>query len=210
MGQMARGQRLPRLLGGMFVSTTVWPSREKAWEILTRYTQSPNLIKHALAVEAVMRAIAQQHGEDTDLFGLVGLLHDFDYEKYPEIGQHTIEGGKILLDAGFPERIVYAIRSHVTENGLERRGLLERAIFASDELTGFVVAVTLVRPTKSLADVTPRSVIKKLKDKGFARGVNRDEVYAGVNGLGAQLDTFIQFIVDALKPHAQVLGLNAD
>ncbi len=190
------------------MSTTVWPSRQKAWDILTRYTKNPNLIKHAVAVEAVMRAIAQKHGEDADLFGLVGLLHDFDYEMYPEIGQHTIEGGKILLDEGFPERIVYAIRSHVTENGLERRELLERSIFASDELTGFIVAVTLVRPTKSLSDVSPRSVIKKLKDKGFARGVNRDEVYAGVAGLGEDLASFIQFIVDALKPHADKVGLN--
>ncbi len=190
------------------MSTTVWPSRQKAWDILTRYTKNPNLIKHAVAVEAVMRAIAQKHGEDADLFGLVGLLHDFDYEMYPEIGQHTIEGGKILLNEGFPERIVYAIRSHVTENGLERRELLERSIFASDELTGFIVAVTLVRPTKSLSDVSPRSVIKKLKDKGFARGVNRDEVYAGVAGLGEDLATFIQFIVDALKPHADEVGLN--
>lgn len=185
-----------------------WPSREQAWEILNRYTKNPNLVKHGLAVEAVMRAIARQNGEDEDLFGLVGLLHDFDYEVYPEIGQHTIEGGKILLQEGFPERIVAAIRSHVTENGLPRDGLLEKAIFASDELTGFIVAVTLVRPDKNLSDVTPKSVIKKLKDKGFARGVNRADVYDGTAGLGVELDLFITFIVDALKPHAEALGLN--
>nr|WP_243239553.1 HDIG domain-containing metalloprotein [Sulfobacillus harzensis] len=184
------------------------PARDKAWDILNRYTKNPNLIKHGLAVEAVMRAIAVQHGEDPDLFGLVGLLHDFDYEAYPEIGEHTIEGGRILAAEGFPDRIITAIRSHVTENGLPRDTLLEKAIFASDELTGFVVAVTLVRPEKSLSEVTPRSVIKKLKDKGFARGVNRADVYAGVEGLGVPLEDFITFIVDALKPHAAALGLN--
>lgn len=190
------------------MSTTLWPTRDKAWKILTQYTQNPNLIKHGLAVEAVMRAIAEEHGEDVELFGLVGLLHDFDYEMYPEIGQHTIEGGEILIQEGFPDRIVRAIRSHVTENAMPRDDLLEKAIFAADELTGFVVAVTLVRPTQSLSEVSPRSVIKKLKDKGFARGVNRDEVYAGVRGLGAELEPFIAFVVEALKPHAAELGLN--
>ncbi len=184
------------------------PDRTQAWEILNRYTKNPNLIKHGLAVEAVMRAIAAEHGEDPDLFGMVGLLHDFDYEAYPEIGQHTIEGGRILAAEGFPERIITAIQSHVTENGLPRDSLLEKAIFASDELTGFIVAVTLVRPEKRLSEVTPRSVIKKLKDKGFARGVNRDDVYGGVEGLDVDLEEFITFIVDALKPHADLLGLN--
>ncbi|MCY0877841.1 MAG: HDIG domain-containing protein [Firmicutes bacterium] len=185
-----------------------WPSREQAWDILNRYTQNPQLIKHALAVEAVMRALARQYGEDEDLFGLVGLLHDFDYEKYPAIGEHTIKGGEILLQEGFPERIVTAIRSHVTENQIPRDGLLEKAIFAADELTGFVVAVTLVRPEKQLSQVTPRSVIKKLKDKSFARGVNRQEVYDGVAGLGVDLEAFIAFIVEALEPQAAALGLN--
>ncbi|PSR20096.1 MAG: HAD family hydrolase [Sulfobacillus acidophilus] len=188
--------------------TMIWPAREQGWQILNQYTKNPNLVKHGLAVEAVMRAIAQAHGEDVELFGLVGLLHDFDYEMYPHIGQHTIEGGKILLNAGFPDRIVRAIRSHVTENGLPRDDLLERAIFAADELTGFVVAVTLVRPGKSLSEVSPRSVIKKLKDKGFARGVNRNDVYDGVKGLGEDLEAFIAFVVDTLKPHAAELGLN--
>lgn len=190
------------------MSTATWPSREKAWEILNRYTKNPNLIKHGLAVEAVMRTIAQQHQEDAELFGLVGLLHDFDYEAYPEIGQHTIEGGKILLQEDFPEDLVAAIRSHVTENNIPRDTLVKKAIFASDELTGFIVAVTLVRPDKSLSDVSPQSVKKKLKDKGFARGVNRSDVYDGVAGLGIELDDFVLFIVEALKPHAAELGLN--
>lgn len=188
--------------------TSTWPSREQAWEILNRYTKNPNLIKHALAVEAVMKKIAHEHQEDEHLFGLVGLLHDFDYEVYPDIGQHTIEGGKILANEGFPDLIITAIRSHVTENQIPRDTLLHQAIFASDELTGFVVAVTLVRPDKNLSDVSSRSVIKKLKDKGFARGVNRSDVYQGVEGLGVELDEFIDFIVNALKPHAEVLGLN--
>lgn len=190
------------------MTVTAWPSRDEAWAILNQYTKNPNLIKHAVAVEGVMQAIARAHGEDAHLFGLVGLLHDFDYEQYPEIGQHTIEGGNILLAAGFPTVIVEAIRSHVTENNVPRDTLLKRAIFASDELTGFVVAVTLVRPTKNISDVTARSVIKKLKDKGFARRVNRDEVYAGVLGMNTELEDFIAFIVEALTPLAEDLGLN--
>ncbi len=186
----------------------VWPAREQAWELLNRYTKNPNLVKHGLAVEAVMRAIAIRHGDDVDLFGLVGLLHDFDYERYPEIGQHTIEGGRILQSEGFPEKIIEAIRSHVTENNIPRDTLLKRSIFAADELTGFIVAVALVKPDKSLSQVSPRSVIKKLKDKGFARGVNRDEVYAGVHGMDMELDAFIPFIVEALTPLARDLGLN--
>ncbi len=185
-----------------------WPDRQQAWAILNQYTKSPGLIKHALAVEAVMRALADQHHDDVQLFGLVGLLHDFDYEQYPEIGQHTIEGGKILRQAGFPEVIVDAIQSHVTENQIPRDTYVKRAIFASDELTGFIVAVTLVRPTKSLGEVSARSVMKKLKDKGFARGVNRDEVYEGVAGLNIDLENFIAFIVSALTPQAQNLDLN--
>jgi putative nucleotidyltransferase with HDIG domain len=185
-----------------------WPSRDQAWDILNRYTNNPQLIKHALAVEAVMRAIAAKYGDDEDLFGLVGLLHDFDYERYPAVGQHTIEGGQILRAEGFPDRIITAIQSHVTENHIPREGLLEKAIFASDELTGFIVAVTLVRPEKQLSQVTPRSVMKKLKDKSFARGVNRQEVYDGVSALGVDLEEFIVFIIEALKPHAESLGLN--
>ncbi len=188
--------------------TQTWPDRELAWALLNEYTKNPSLVKHGVAVEAVMRALAHEHGQDADLFGLVGLLHDFDYERYPEIGQHTIEGGEILLQHGFPDIIVRAIRSHVTENGISRDSLLERGIYASDELTGFVVAVTLVKPNKSLSEVSASSVIKKLKDKGFARGVNRHDVYDGVAGLGVTLEDYVAFILQALKPHAEVLGLN--
>lgn len=186
----------------------ILPSRDQALAILHQHTSNQNLVKHGLAVEAVMRAIAIRHHQDPEFFGLVGLLHDFDYEEYPDIGQHTIEGGRILANAGFPDAIIQAIQSHVTENGLSRDQVVEKAIFAADELTGFVVAVTLVRPSQSLSEVTARSVIKKLKDKGFARGVNRQDVYEGVSGLGEDLDSFITFIVETLKPHAEALGLH--
>lgn len=185
------------------------PDRGTSWDLLNRYTANPSLIKHALAVEAVMRALAERYGEDPDLFGTVGLLHDFDYEAFPNIGEHTVEGAKILTEADFPPIIIEAISSHVTENGIARDTVLKRAIYAADELTGFVVAVTLVRPSKSLRDVAPRSVIKKLKDKSFAKGVNRDDVYQGAEGLEIPLDALIQFVVDALAPHAESLGLNA-
>jgi putative nucleotidyltransferase with HDIG domain len=159
-----------------------------------------------LAVEAVMRAFARRHGEPEDLYGLVGLLHDFDYERWPEIGQHTVEGAKILRAEGFPPVIVDAILSHVTENGLPRDSLLKKAIFACDELTGFVVAVALVKGG-DLAQVTPQSVQKKLKDKSFARGVRREDVTDGAALLGIPLDEHIAFVVEALKPVAEDIGL---
>ncbi|OLZ10567.1 HDIG domain-containing metalloprotein [Sulfobacillus thermosulfidooxidans] len=190
------------------MSTTLWPGREQAWQLLNRYTKNPSLIKHALAVEAVMQALAERYGEDPDLYARVGLLHDFDYEAFPEIGEHTIQGGRILAEEGFPDLIVEAIRSHVNENGIPRDTLLKRAIYAADELTGFIVAATLVRPNKSLSELTPKSVIKKLKDKSFAKGVNRNDVYQGAEGLGIELDELIQFIINALIPHAEALGLN--
>jgi putative nucleotidyltransferase with HDIG domain len=182
------------------------PTRQQAWDILTRYTEGDRLRKHALAVEAVMRAFARRHGEPEDLYGLVGLLHDFDYERWPEIGQHTVEGAKILRAEGFPPVIVDAILSHVTENGLPRDSLLKKAIFACDELTGFVVAVALVKGG-DLAQVTPQSVQKKLKDKSFARGVRREDVTDGAALLGIPLDEHIAFVVEALKPVAEDIGL---
>ncbi len=186
---------------------TRWPARSECWEILNRYTKNPSLIKHALAVEAVMRALAERYGEDPELFARVGLLHDFDYEVYPEIGEHTIKGGHVLAEEGFPPLIIEAIQSHVSENGIPRDTRLKQAIYAADELTGFIVAVTLVRPNKSLSEVSVRSVMKKLKDKGFAKGVNREDVYRGAEGLDIALDELIPFIIAALRPHAAQLGL---
>lgn len=184
------------------------PTRERAWEILTEYTEGDRLRKHALGVEAVMKAFARAHGEDEHLYGLVGLLHDFDYEQFPEIGQHTLEGAKILRAAGFPAVVVDAILSHVTENGLPRDTLLKKAIFACDELTGFVVAVALVKGG-DLGQVSVPSVMKKLRDKGFARGVHRPDVTDGAALLGLALEDHIAFVIEAMKAVAPTLGLRA-
>lgn len=183
-----------------------WPRREEAWGLLTRYTESPALRAHALAVEAVMRRLAERAGEDPALYGLVGLLHDFDYEQYPEIGAHTIEGGRILAAAGFPPLIIEAIQSHVTENGLVRDTLLKKAIYAADELTGLVVAVALVKG-RDLSQVSAASVMKKVKDKSFARGVSREDVYAGAHGLALEVPELVDVILEALAPIAGQLGL---
>lgn len=182
------------------------PGREAAWTLLTRYTASPALRAHGLAVEAVMRALASRHGEDPDLYGLVGLLHDFDYERYPEVGTHTIEGGRILAAAGFPPLVIEAIQSHVTENGLLRDTLLKKSIYAADELTGLVVAVALVKG-RDLSQVTAASVMKKVKDKSFARGVNREDVYGGAHGLALEVPELVEVILEALGPIADRLGL---
>ncbi|MCL4318560.1 MAG: HDIG domain-containing protein [Firmicutes bacterium] len=190
------------------MSPTTWPSRNQAWELLNRYTKNPSLIKHAVAVEAVMGALGERYHEDIELYKRVGLLHDFDYEAFPEIGAHTVEGAKILETEGFPPIIIEAIQSHVTENNIARDTWLKKSIYAADELTGFIVAVTLVRPSKSLSEVTPKSVKKKLKDKSFARGVNRDDVYGGATGLDIELDELIEFIVRALMPISQEIDLH--
>lgn len=183
------------------------PGREQAWALLTQYTESDGLRKHALAVEAVMRALARRYGEDEDLWGLVGLLHDFDYERWPALGAHTVEGAKILRAEGFPPVVIEAILSHVTENGIPRDTRLKQAIYAADELTGFVVAVALVKG-RQLSAVTPESVLKKLKDKSFARGVNRTDVVQGADLLGVPLADHIAFVVDALRSVAEQIGLS--
>lgn len=187
-------------------TTLVLPGRDAAWALLTRYTQSPALRAHGLAVEAVMRQLAERQGEDPDLYGLVGLLHDFDYERYPEVGTHTIEGGRILAAAGFPPVIIEAIQSHVTENGIFRDTLLKKSIYAADELTGLVVAVALVKG-RDLTQVTTGSVMKKVKDKSFARGVSREDVYAGAHGLAMEVPELVDVILGALGPIADRLGL---
>lgn len=182
------------------------PGRDTAWAMLVRYTESPALRTHGLAVEAVMRALAERHGEDPELYGLVGLLHDFDYERYPEVGTHTIEGGRILAAGGFPAVVIEAIQSHVTENGLLRDTLLKKSIYAADELTGLVVAVALVKG-RDLSQVTTASVMKKVKDKSFARGVNREDVYGGAHGLALDVPELVEVILGALSPIADRLGL---
>jgi putative nucleotidyltransferase with HDIG domain len=185
------------------------PSREEAWSLLCEYTQGESLRRHARAVEEVMRAYARKLGEDEEKWGLTGLLHDFDYEAYPDPEEHTVAGGTILRERGYPEEIVHAIQAHNEANGLglRRSSSMAKVLFACDELAGFITAVTLVRPSKSIHEVKPKSVKKKLKDKSFAASVNRDEVRVGMEELGVEPDEHIQFMIDALKPIAGEIGL---
>ena len=175
--------------------------RQDAWELLCEYTKGEGLRKHGLAVEAVMRHFARKHGEDEESWGIVGLLHDFDYE------QHPSEGAPILRERGYPEELVRAILSHADHTGVPRDTLMARALFAVDELTGFITAVALVRPNKSIHEVEPRSVRKKLKDKAFARSVNRDDIVKGAEELGVELPEHIAEVIEAMRPVAGELGL---
>lgn len=183
-------------------------SREAAWELLTEFTKSDSLRKHALAVETLMRAYAQKFGEDPELWGVVGLLHDFDYEVYPTMPDHPNKGAQILRERGYPEDIIYAISSHVSDLNMPRLNLLCKAIYACDELAGFLIASALVRPGKSIIGMETKSVRKKLKDKAFARAVNRDDIYKGAEELGVDLDEHITFCIRALEARAAGLGLD--
>jgi putative nucleotidyltransferase with HDIG domain len=182
-------------------------NRQDAWALLCGYTQSPGLRKHALAVEAAMRAYARRFGEDEEKWAIVGLLHDFDYEIHPTLDQHPQDGAKILRERGYPEDVVYAVLSHAEHLGMERRSPMDKAIYAVDELTGLITAVALVRPTKSLFEVDSAAVRKKMKDKAFARSVNRDDVIKGAEILGVDLDEHITFVIEAMKEVADELGL---
>lgn len=182
-------------------------NREDAWALLCEYTQSAGLRKHALAVEAAMRAYARRFGEDEERWAVVGLLHDFDYEIHPTLDQHPQDGAKILRERGYPEDVVYAVLSHAEHLGMERKSPMDKAIYAVDELTGLITAVALVKPGKSLDEVDARSVRKKMKDKAFARSVNRDDVVKGAEILGVDLDEHIAFVIEAMKEVADELGL---
>ncbi len=182
-------------------------TRESAWELLTEFTKRESLRKHALAVEALMRAYAQKFGEDVEMWGIVGLLHDFDYEMYPTMPDHPTKGAEVLRQRGYPEEIIYAISSHVSELNLPRNSLLCKAIYACDELAGFLTASALVRPGKSIIGMEAKSVRKKLKDKAFARAVNRDDIYKGAEALGVDLDEHITFCIHAMASNAAALGL---
>ncbi len=181
--------------------------RETAWALLCEYTAGDGLRKHGLAVEAVMRHLARQHGADEDLWGVTGLLHDFDYERWPTTEGHPYEGNKILIERGCPEEIRTAIMGHAEYTGVARETPLAKTLFAADELTGFVTAVALVRPNKSVFEVEPASVRKKMKDKAFARQVNRDDIINGAAQLGVELDAFVDDVIEALRANADVLGL---
>jgi len=182
-------------------------NRQDAWALLCEYTQSAGLRKHALAVEAAMLAYARRFGEDEEKWAIVGLLHDFDYEIHPTLDQHPQDGAKILRERGYPEDIVYAVLSHAEHLGMERKSSMDKAIYAVDELTGLITAVALVRPTKSLFEVDSAAVRKKMKDKAFARSVNRDDVVKGAEILGVSLDEHIAFVIEAMKEVADELGL---
>jgi len=186
------------------------PDRKDAWELLCEYTRGDSLRKHALAVETVMRACAKRYGEsdaDEDEWGLVGLLHDFDYEMFPSADQHPFTGANIMCGRGYADRIIRAIMGHATYTGVPRDTDMAKALFATDELCGFLVACALVRPSRSLDDLEVSSVKKKLKDKAFARSVNRQDIYQGVTELGVGLDEHIRFVIDALKPVQKEIGL---
>ena len=182
------------------------PTREQAWETLTRYTKSESLLRHALAVEASTRSYARKLGEDEELWGVVALLHDFDYEIHPTLDQHPQDGAAILREEGYPEVVVEGVLSHAEHLGLPRDTLLKKALFACDELSGFVHACGLVRPT-GLDGLEPKSVRKKLKQPSFASGVNRDEVQQGAELLELELDDHIRNVIAALQPIAGELGL---
>lgn len=182
-------------------------TRDEAWRLLCEYTQSENLRKHALAVEACLRAYARKFGEDEEKWAVTALLHDFDYEIHPEAPDHPVKGEVILAERGVSEEIRRAVLSHATYTGVPRRSLLEKTLFACDELAGFIVAVALVKPNRSLAEVDARSVRKKMKDKAFARSVNREDIVQGAQELGVDLDEHIEFCARAMRERAAELGL---
>ncbi len=189
-------------------------NRDQALELMHSYTASDGLRKHMYAVEIAMRAMATKYGADPDVWGLVGLLHDFDYEQFPNPDhapdrEHPAEGVRILAEHGLPEEGRQAILGHAAYTGVARTTPMARALFAVDELSGFLVACALVRPSRSLADLEVSSVKKKLKDKAFARGVSRDDVQTGAAELGVPLEELIAFVISALRPEERTLGLGA-
>jgi putative nucleotidyltransferase with HDIG domain len=188
------------------------PTRDEAWNLLCEYTQNENLRKHALAVEACVRAYARKGGHDEQLWSLAAVLHDFDYERWPNQEHHATEGhptegSKILRERGYPEEMIRAILSHADYTGVARQSALEHALFACDELAGFLTACSLVRPSKSILDLEVSSVKKRLKDKAFARGVNREDVTNGAKELGIPLDEHIATCIAAMRAAAESLGL---
>ena len=182
-------------------------NRASAWNLLCEFTPSESLRKHMLAVEACMRAYARKFGEDEDKWGITGLLHDFDYEKYPTPQEHPFVGSKILEEHGYPEEVRRAILSHADYSGVKRESKMEKTLYACDELAGFITATALVKPGKSLAEVEAKSVRKKMKDKAFARSVNRDDIVNGAADLGIDLEEHIAFCIEAMKVIAAELGL---
>jgi len=182
-------------------------NRADAFALLCEYTANPNLIKHMLAVEAAMRAYSRKLGEDEEKWGNVGLFHDFDYERWPDPPNHPLKGAEILREHGYSDDVIYAIKSHADYlPDCPRVHLIDKALYACDELAGLVTAAALVRPN-GITDLTAASVKKKMKSKGFAKGVKREDVERGAADFGVDLTEHIQFVIDAMKPHAEALGL---
>jgi len=183
-------------------------SRDAAWELLNEYTKSESLLKHAMAVEAAVRGYARKFGEPEDDWGVVALLHDFDYERWPTLGDHPVKGSEILRQRGYPEWTIRAILSHAAEiTGVARETRLEKTLFACDEMSGFITAASLVRPSKSVLDLEAKSVVKRMKDKAFARGVKREDLRQGAEELGLPLEEHISNVIGFMRERADALGL---
>jgi predicted hydrolase (HD superfamily) len=182
-------------------------TRDAAWQLLTEYTKGDSLLKHALGVEAAVRGYARLFGEDETGWGIVALLHDFDYERWPSQEDHPFRGSEILRERGYPEWMIKAILSHADYSGVPRETRLEKTLFACDEMAGFITAASLVRPSKSILDLEPASVIKRMKDKAFARAVKREDLRAGAELLALPLDTHIGHVISFMREQADVLGL---
>ncbi len=183
-------------------------NRDEAWALLTEYTKSESLRKHALGVEAAVRGYARMFGENEDDWGITALLHDFDYERWPTLGDHPLKGSEILREKGYPDWMIRAIQSHAMEiTGVTRDSRLEKTLFACDELAGFITAASLVRPSKSIMDLEAKSVIKRMKDKAFARGVKREDLHDGAASLGLTLDAHITNVIRFMRERADDLGL---
>ena len=182
-------------------------NRDEAWQLLTEYTKSDSLLKHAMAVEAAVRGYARQFGEDEEAWGIVGLLHDFDYERWPSLDDHPFRGCEILREKGYPDWVIRAILSHADYSGVPRDSRLEKTLWACDEMAGFITAAALVRPSKSLLDLEASSVVKRMKDKAFARAVKRDDLRMGAEALELPLETHIANVIGFMRERADALGL---
>jgi len=182
-------------------------NRDEAWQLLTEYTKSDSLLKHAMAVEAALRGYARLFGENEEEWGLVGLLHDFDYERWPSLDDHPFRGCEILQEKGYPEWVTRAILSHADYSGVPRESRLEKTLWACDEMAGFITAAALVRPSKSVLDLEAASVVKRMKDKAFARAVKREDLRGGAEILGVPLDEHIANVIGFMRERADALGL---
>jgi putative nucleotidyltransferase with HDIG domain len=182
-------------------------NRADAWWLLNEYTKSDSLLKHAMGVEAAVRGYARTFGEDEDAWGIVGLLHDFDYERWPTPEDHPFRGCEILRERGYPEWVTRAILSHADYSGVSRESRLEKTLWGCDEMAGFVTAASLVRPSKSILDLEPSSVMKRMKDKAFARAVKRDDLRKGAEDLGLPLEEHIGNVITFMREQADALGL---